>query len=467
MSAQSQPPPHEVPAPPAGNEYIGHFVNAFDLGVAGIVSVVVAFRLVTRFWLTEIKLWWEYVFTRSEDHIFSLRRLYDLIIVCAWISTLVGAALVGVQVHFGLGRHEHYLTEHQMFYFSAYDYGEWIQTFLTLMLVKLSICFFLLRLPVNKAYRVPLYIAVAMLVISHFILIMLWVFQCLPVRAVWNANIPGQCFSMTQKLQIILAQAVISVVGDYALALYPILILHKLNMSLMHKIGLGVLMGLGGLTGACGTVRAALNYKALSDDATYGGITNWFWRLFEVNIGIVCACIPALVPGFRWVRTRVNSSLRSQQQRPQSTPPKSLPKQRHDGQQDQFKEPPIPWRSAPVTTMSHTERALLGRVQEDIGLGDLESHSREGGPQEPPITESSFSNDEDLGFGRTQDTATSSLQQGREALVQKREEPKQALDVDVRPDFREHRSIWRRLLGPITNSRLFSSKQSKASLWSI
>ena len=34
------------------------------------------------------------------------------------------------RVHHGFGRPEHYLTEHQVRYFTAWTYGEWIQTML-------------------------------------------------------------------------------------------------------------------------------------------------------------------------------------------------------------------------------------------------------------------------------------------------------------------------------------------------
>ncbi|KAL8636604.1 MAG: hypothetical protein Q9228_006021, partial [Teloschistes exilis] len=34
-----------------------------------------------------------------------------------------------------------------------------------------------------------------------------------------------------------------------------------------------------------------------------GGIDNWMWRGFEVNIGIMAACAPALLPGFRWLNS--------------------------------------------------------------------------------------------------------------------------------------------------------------------
>lgn len=44
-----------------------------------------------------------------------------------------------------------------------------------------------------------------------------------------------------------------------------------------------------------------LNFQSIpAKDVTYDGIDNWFWRLFEVQLGIIAACVPALRPGYKW-----------------------------------------------------------------------------------------------------------------------------------------------------------------------
>lgn len=79
-------------------------------------------------------------------------------------------------------------------------------------------------------------------------------------------------------------------------------------MRLKQKTGIAVLMGLGLITGACSIVRTVLNGQALASDATYGGITNWFWRLFEVDLGLICACVPTLVPIWKWASKKIQKS---------------------------------------------------------------------------------------------------------------------------------------------------------------
>ncbi|KAL9000517.1 MAG: hypothetical protein Q9169_000810 [Polycauliona sp. 2 TL-2023] len=244
----------------------------------------------------------------------------------------MGAAVVFVQVHYGFGRPAWYLTDHQVREFLKYNYGEWIQTFATLMWTKISICLFLMRIPVSKAYLRPLQAGIIILVVSNVILTLLWILQCTPIPAAWDLELKEQskCFTRGQLQRIIFAQAsnqvfafmpshaiklttneVISAISDFVFAAVPILILRKLQMRLRTKVGLSMLMGLG----ACCTVRTVMNYQALPIDYTYGGIPNWYWRLFEVQLGIIAACIPALRPGYNWsqvkLRTFISTHIRT------------------------------------------------------------------------------------------------------------------------------------------------------------
>ena len=116
-------------------------------------------------------------------------------------------ALDFVEVHYGFGRHKQYLTPFQLQEFKKYTFGEWIQTFATLMWTKVSICLFLLRIPFKKSFVRPLQAALVSLILSNVILTVLWIVQCRPVSAAWDSSIKGQCFSKRQIECIIFAQA--------------------------------------------------------------------------------------------------------------------------------------------------------------------------------------------------------------------------------------------------------------------
>lgn len=214
------------------------------------------------------------------------------------IGNTIGAGLDFVETSNGFGRHQQFLSAHSLQEFRKYTYGEWIQTFATLMWTKVSICLFLMRIPRIKALRRALQWAVAFLLFSNTILTTAWIMQCQPLHAAWDDQ--GTCMSREDLLKIVLVQATISVVSDFSFAILPIVFLWRVQIDLKTKLGLWTLMCLGFITGAFCLVRTILTDDALPLDRTYDGIINWIWRLFEVTIGIIAACIPTLRPLYNW-----------------------------------------------------------------------------------------------------------------------------------------------------------------------
>ena len=82
------------------------------------------------------------------------------------------------------------------------------KTFATLTFTKLSICLFLLRITITKAFIRPLQIAIIILVISNIVISLVWLFQCTPhLDKAWDDKKPGKCFSQGQLERIIISQA--------------------------------------------------------------------------------------------------------------------------------------------------------------------------------------------------------------------------------------------------------------------
>ena len=83
------------------------------------------------------------------------------------------------------------------------------------------------------------------LIVSNIVLTLLWIFQCNPIASAWNKQTPGSCFSNGQLQRIIISQALISILSDVMLALFPIVLLWKVQIAPRIKAGLCTLMGLG------------------------------------------------------------------------------------------------------------------------------------------------------------------------------------------------------------------------------
>ena len=273
-------------------------INGICALLIGLVILVTILRVYTRVWIAN-SFWWDDV-----TILLAVVRLLVIYCLClqktdlrvVQLGTTIGAALCFVEVGYGFGKHYQFLNAHQRREFQKYTYGEWIQTFFTLMWTKVSICLFLMRIPHSKAFLLPLQWAVAFLLFSNTVLSVMWIMQCQPIRLAWDETARGGCLNKDAKEGIILTQAVISIVSDFIFAVVPVLLLWRIQIDLKTKVGLCLLMGLGLITGACCLVRTVINKQALPLDESYDGIVNWVWRTFEVQIGIIAACIPTLRP---------------------------------------------------------------------------------------------------------------------------------------------------------------------------
>ncbi|KAL8669693.1 MAG: hypothetical protein Q9168_005722 [Polycauliona sp. 1 TL-2023] len=280
-----------APPPPNGDENRQGDMLATTITVTTLTILVVVLRILTRMRLVRNVGWDDYT------------------IVAACLGHVVALGLIITQLHYGFGRHRYYLTERQYTRFLKYSYGEWIQTFQTLMFTKISICLLLLRIPVDKHLKRPLQGSIAFLIVTNIVLTLLWIFQCNPVAGSWDKKNPAKCFTDAQLQRIIISQAIISIISDFALALFPVAILWKVQIELRIKAGLCFLMSLGLMTAACCIVRTVMNWQNVNSDVTWASVANWYWRSWEVSVGIVAASIPALRPGWRVLSAGINTYL--------------------------------------------------------------------------------------------------------------------------------------------------------------
>ena len=189
----------------AGDVNFSKGILVLTVVLTSLSTIVTGFRLAVRQWIVEGLGW--------DDYTILLATVRPVIsdscsaLILNQVGTVIGAALDGVEIHYGFGRHRNFLTPHELQEFQKYAYGEWIQTFATLMWTKVSICLFLLRIPFTKYLVRPLQVALVVLIVSNIILTVLWIVQCRPVAAVWDSTIEGQCFSHGQVQNIIFAQA--------------------------------------------------------------------------------------------------------------------------------------------------------------------------------------------------------------------------------------------------------------------
>lgn len=85
----------------------------------------------------------------------------------------------------------------------------WIQTFFTLTISKISICLLLLRIVTDRKLVRPIQSLIAFLVVSAAVIIFLWIFQCNPIDAEWDRlkRENAKCFTKGQVQRVVISQA--------------------------------------------------------------------------------------------------------------------------------------------------------------------------------------------------------------------------------------------------------------------
>lgn len=203
----------------------------------------------------------------------------------------------------GFGRHLYYLKQTPAVIPRAtYWHIIWQPTFfLSVTLVRISICLLLLRIfGVNRHWRWGLWAVIA-LIITIFIPSFVMLFtQCIPYEKSWNPKINGHCVPASDNIRAALYSGIMAVLQDWFLATIPIVFLWNLHMGLKQKVGICALMGLGYFSGICAIVRTVISMQVFQA----GGLADFSWVIIQLRIwgitenlvGIIAASIPTLKP---------------------------------------------------------------------------------------------------------------------------------------------------------------------------
>ncbi|KAK5705189.1 hypothetical protein LTR97_002306 [Elasticomyces elasticus] len=93
-----------------------------------------------------------------------------------------------------------------------------------------------------------------------------------------------------------LAAGILNIVNDLLAALVPIPLVMRLRMPMRQRIGVSVLFGLGFIVIVAGSVRTYYIWKGLMAtwDETWYAYPLWIAAAVEIDVGVICACAPAL-----------------------------------------------------------------------------------------------------------------------------------------------------------------------------
>ncbi|KAL4889362.1 Alpha/Beta hydrolase protein [Aspergillus ambiguus] len=205
--------------------------------------------------------------------------LDDWLIAFSMVLGIVNVALTTLAVHHGFGKHSSTIglaaTEKANF---IIDIG-WIFGILSFAVPKLGIAALLNRI-LNPTPRVWWCVWGLTGFVGTVAVVNILVFftSCRPRNALWHVTEGATCRSTDVLIGYATFNGATSAFTDLALAIYPSMVLWRLQMSLRKKIALCMALGVGSVS-ACAAIIKTTHLKSLADvtDATYGSWALVMW----------------------------------------------------------------------------------------------------------------------------------------------------------------------------------------------
>lgn len=216
------------------------------------------------------------------------------------LAALVQApmAAIGVQggVASGLGRDIWTLTFDQITDFGYYLYVFTIIYFLNITIIKLAFQFFYLRVFPRPKIRRYLWATVALTCAFGITFVFAGIFQCSPVSHYWErwmGEKEGSCVNVSALAWV---NSAMSIAIDLWMIAIPLSQVRNLNLDWKKKAEVTFMFCVGLLV----TVMSSLRLESLitndydSPNTTYVKQELANWSTVEVNVGIICACLPSI-----------------------------------------------------------------------------------------------------------------------------------------------------------------------------
>ncbi|KAJ3578700.1 hypothetical protein NPX13_g1866 [Xylaria arbuscula] len=220
----------------------------------------------------------------------------DVFMVGAALSAFVSWILYIYQSHHGLGVHKIFISADDLWRFGAANFAQTIINLLGLGLLKISLCFSLIRLSRTKTYTWILRGTIAFVTIyTLFAWLTLFVY-CKPLSGFWDYTSGAKCYPLWLFVRFGLANTGLSIFTDILLASLPIPVIWQLQLKTKVRVYLILMLGLGWGAVAIGVVKAIyqINYSPLSDSTYDFGVGIVNWAFVQLCISIIAACAPQL-----------------------------------------------------------------------------------------------------------------------------------------------------------------------------
>ncbi|RSL39609.1 hypothetical protein CEP53_013930 [Fusarium sp. AF-6] len=218
----------------------------------------------------------------------------DYTIIGSLIFALLSSGLEIASCHYGFGRHSETLTNENKIETLKFFFVCQVSYKACINLTKCSIVLLYLRIFGKvrwfKWLCWGLVAIVAMYAVSS---IVATIFQCTPVRRAYNKAVPGTCIDNGKFWY---ANAGFSIATDLIILFMPMASVYQLQIQQIQKIALVIVFALGGFVVITSCLRVTtIDIAATTTDVTFD-VSSTMWTVIEMNVAIVCACLPMIRP---------------------------------------------------------------------------------------------------------------------------------------------------------------------------
>ncbi|PTU17363.1 hypothetical protein P175DRAFT_0446233 [Aspergillus ochraceoroseus IBT 24754] len=251
-----------------------------------LASIFVALRFVSRIWI--------------------VRRLalHDYLMLLAWLIDFGFSFALFYATGKGLGLHDADIPVHDRASLSRANYAFTV-------LYSSILVFYLTLTQGEKVFRYANYATLVVVNVAGLALTFINIFQCRPVAAAFATSVPVNAHC-TDILTLYLSSSPVNIITDLAILFLPNPILTRMRLPRKQKIILVVTFSFGFFVAVVDVIRIAYlqdaatsreialrqihlqNYEG-NDFAWYASLS-FMWSVVEVNVSMMCACVPSLKP---------------------------------------------------------------------------------------------------------------------------------------------------------------------------
>ncbi|RYO80230.1 hypothetical protein DL764_009921 [Monosporascus ibericus] len=119
------------------------------------------------------------------------------------------------------------------------------------------------------------------------------IFQCSPIEKAFNQTIKGHCINNGRFWY---ANAGFNISTDLIVLIIPMPLVYGLQIPRVQKAGLAIVFALGIFVVITSCLRTTtIHTQVRTTDKTFD-IASTMWTILEMNVAIICACLPQIRP---------------------------------------------------------------------------------------------------------------------------------------------------------------------------